>query len=227
MKTAATIHAAPRLALYATVVTAALAIAACGNDTSGNSAIDISGIVTDQSRASQSATTVPTRTPVARSDVQASSSSAVVDIISAEGQYTPVDIENLDSFKKSKSYDISGLRDATDAVYGFFGTDPYNRREVEIRFYPDHETALDSGVDFADEATGPIAIVTSSAQRWDEGITQRRACRANTRGSHHTGRCDAAKYGDYIVFGNLIVLCEGLDSQTALANCNEFADVLQ
>ena len=136
MISAAIIHAAPRLALCATVVTVAFTIAACGNDTAGNSAIDRSGIVTDQSRASQSATTVPTRTPVARSDLQASSSSAVVDIISAEGQYTPVDIENLDSFKKSKSYDISGLRDATAAVYGFFGTDPYNRREVEIRFYP-------------------------------------------------------------------------------------------
>ena len=224
MKPAAITRAAQRLALCTTVIVAALSVVACGNDTTSDTAIDRSGIVTDQT---QTVTPDPTRTPVARTDLQASRSSAVVDIIATEGQYTLDDIENLNGFKKSKSYDIAGLRDATAAIYGFFGTDPYNRRELEIRFYPDHETALDSGVDFADEATGPIAILTSSAQRWDEGITQRRACRANTRGSHHTGRCDAAKYGDYIVLGNLIVLCEGLDSDTALANCNKFADVLQ
>ena len=150
-----------------------------------------------------------------------------MDVIHTEGRYALDDIENVDGFKKSKSYDVGGLRDATAAVYGFFGTDPYNRRELEIRVYPDHTTALSAGVDFADEATGPTAILTSSAQRWDEGITQRRACRANTRGSHHTGRCDAAKYGDYIVFGNLVILCEGIDSETALANCNNFIGSLQ
>ena len=224
MKPAAIIHAAQRLALCATLFAFVIAIVACGNDTTADTAIDRSGIVTDQT---QTVTPVPTRTPVARTDLQASTNSAVVDIIATEGQYTLDDIENLNGFKKSKSYDIGGLRDATAAIYGFFGNDPYNRRELEIRFYPDHAAALDPGVDFANEATGPNATLTSSAQRWDEGITQRRACRANTRGSHHTGRCDAAKYGDYIVLGNLIVLCEGLDSDTALANCNKFADVLQ
>lgn len=224
MKPAAGRVAATRIALAATVIAAAFWIKACGNDAAGDAPIDRSGIVADQSRASQIDTPIPTRTPA---ETQATSHPSSVDILSAQGQYTLADIEGLHDFKLSKSYDVAGLRDATAAVYGFFGTDPYNRREMEIRFYPDYGSALDSGVDFADEATGPTAVLTSSAQRWDTGLTQRRACRANTRGSHHTGRCDAAKYGDYIVLGNLIILCEGIDSETAIRNCNAFAETLQ
>lgn len=227
MMPAASRGAAPILALAAAILVASVSAAACGNDPAGNAPLDTSGIVADQSRASQSTASIPTNTPADFAEIQTDSDAGIVDVVSAVGQFTLADIENLDGFKLSKSYDIDGLRNATGAVYGFFGSDPYNRRELEIRIYPNHATALDSGVDFANEATGPTAILSSSAQRWDTGITQRRACRANTRGSHHTGRCDAAKYGDYIVFGNLIVLCEGIDSETALRNCNAFAETLQ
>ena len=227
MMPAASRGAASILALAAAIFVASVSAAACGNDPANNTPLDTSGIVADQPRASQSTASIPTSTPADLAEIQTDSDDGIVNIVSTEGQYTLADIENLDGFKKSKSYDVDGLRNATAAVYGFFGSDPYNRRELEIRIYPDHATALDSGVDVADEATGATAILSSSAQRWDTGITQRRACRANTRGSHHTGRCDAAKYGDYIVFGNLIVLCEGIDSETALRNCNTFAETLQ
>ena len=128
----------------------------------------------------------------------------------------------------SKEYDVEGLTGADAAIYGFFGPDPYDRQEFEIRFYPDHATALGDGVDFAVEATGQDAVIASSVQRWDEGLVQRRACAGNTRGSHHSGRCDLAKYGDYVVAGNVVLLCQGKDSDTALENCDElYAALIQ
>lgn len=150
-----------------------------------------------------------------------------VEIVSTDDVFTVDDLVNTKNFKKSKEYKTEGLDDATAAIYGFFGPDPYNRQEFEARFYPDHDTAITTGVDFADEATGPDAVIAKDIQRWDEGLVQRRACSGNVRGSHHSGKCDNAKYGDYIVAGNLVLLCQGKDSETSLANCNALMDALQ
>ena len=150
-----------------------------------------------------------------------------VEIISTDAVYTEDDLINTPNYKKSKNIKVEGLDEATGAVYGFFGSDPYDRQEFEARFYPDHETAITDGVDFANEATGPDAVIAKDVQRWDEGLVQRRACSGNTRGSHHSGKCDNAKYGDYVVAGNLVLLCQGKDSQTSLDNCNALMEALQ
>ena len=150
-----------------------------------------------------------------------------VEIIFTDAVYTVDDLVNTEYFKKSKEYKVEGLDQATAAIYGFFGPDPYNRQEFEARFYPDHATAITIGVDFANEATGPDAVIAKDIQRWDEGLVQRRACSGNTRGSHHSGKCDNAKYGDYVVAGNLVLLCQGKDSETSLANCNSLMDAMQ
>lgn len=149
------------------------------------------------------------------------SGEGVVDVYSTTGTYTVDDFANAQYFKKSKDYDIEGLDSATAAIYGFYGEDPYDRQEFEVRFYPDHATAAGIGADFANEATGPEAVIAADEQRWDEGLVQRRACQGNTRGSHHSGKCVNAKYGDYAVMGNVVLLCQGKDSDTALANCRE------
>ena len=212
------------VAIGIAIVGAAFATS-CGTELADQSAIDRSGIIVESGSNSQEVSATTTPQPVA--DAQTYVVPTTVDILSSEALLSTSDIESLTGFKMSKSYNVEGLKGATHAIYGFFGPDPYSRREIEIRFYPDHATALDNGVEFAEESTGPNATLSSSAQRWDEGISQRRACRANARGSHHTGRCNAAKYGDYIVFGNIIALCEGADSEIALRNCNEFAQALQ
>ena len=149
------------------------------------------------------------------------------EIISTDGVYGVDDFVNLGNFKKSKEYDVEGLDGATGAIYGFFGPDPYDRQEFEIRFYPDHETAVTVGVDFANESTGPDAVIAKDLQRWDEGLTQRRSCQGNIRGSHHSGKCDNAKYADYVVAGNVVVLCQGRDSKTSLANCYSLMEGFQ
>ena len=149
------------------------------------------------------------------------------EIISTDGVYGVDDFVNLANFKKSKEYDVEGLDGATGAIYGFFGPDPYDRQEFEIRFYPDHETAVTVGVDYANESTGPDAVIAKDLQRWDEGLTQRRSCQGSIRGSHHSGKCDNAKYADYVVAGNVVVLCQGRDSKTSLANCHSLMEGFQ
>ena len=187
------------VAMFLLIAAMAAAIA-CGSDTSGGDAGDNSA--------------------AAAVDTQ-SSGVGVVDIYATEGSYTADDFANAQYFKKSKNYDIDGLEGATDAIYGFYGEDPYDRQEFEVRFYPDHATAVSIGVDFANEATGPDAVIAEDEQRWDEGLVQRRACQGNTRGSHHSGKCVNAKYGDYVVMGNVVLLCQGKDAETALANCRD------
>lgn len=164
--------------------------------------------------------------PAAASESMESQGPPGVQIVSTDAVYTIDDFANATNFKKSKEYDVEGLEGATAAIYGFHGPDPYDRQEFEIRFYPDHETAITVGVDYANESTGPDAVIAKDIQRWDEGLTQRRACQGNVRGSHHSGKCDNAKYGDYVVAGNVIVMCQGKDSETSLANCEALmADV--
>ncbi len=99
-------------------------------------------------------------------------------------------------FKFSKEYDVSGLPDALEAHYGFF-----KRREFEIRFYPSNKIAVSSGVFYADEVTGDNAIIKKSDASWKEGIKDRM-----TSGAFGNKK-NTPKYMDYVVLGNMIVLC--------------------
>ncbi len=209
----------------ALIASCLFALVACGNADEGGGLDPADYEVVGRAGSEEIAPTA-TPSPVAESvDIRLERE---VHIKSVDDSFSVSDFETLKSFKLSKEYDVEGLRGADSAIYGFFGPDPYDRQEFEIRFYPDHETALADGVDFANESTGPEAVIASSVQRWDEGLSQRRACAGNTRGSHHSGKCDNAKYGDYVVAGNVVLLCQGKDSETALDNCDGlYAALLQ
>ena len=103
------------------------------------------------------------------------------------------------SFKINKEYDISELPDAIEAYYGFWGSSDYERREFELRFYPSNEIAKSSGTFFAEEATGEDAIIKKADATWKEGIKDR-------SGVTFSGS-PMPKYLDYVIFGNVIVLC--------------------
>ncbi len=210
----------------------ALISVGCGTDSSaessGNLEIEIvreNGDLDRSTTQGQQIVVVPTRSTSVEKVV--SSEPREVTIISAGAMFGVEDFVNARNFKKSKEYDVAGLEGATAALYGFHGPDPYNRQEFEVRFYPDHETAISLGVDFANEATGRDAVIAKDVQRWDEGLIQRRECQGNVRGSHHSGKCDNAKYGDYVVAGNVVLLCQGKDSQSSLNNCNALMAELQ
>jgi len=38
--------------------------------------------------------------------------------------------------------------------------------------------------------------------------------------------CMGVKYGDYIIYGNMILLCEGYDSEVSMLNCSNIIEKL-
>ncbi len=81
-------------------------------------------------------------------------------------------------WKQYEIYEVDTLPDALEARYGFF-----NRRDVEIRRYPTHDQAMNSGVNSAAEAIERVVHDGS-------GFASRRV------------------YGGFLVVGNLVMMCE-------------------
>ena len=105
-----------------------------------------------------------------------------VQILNPTGLFTVDDVVAA-GWKKSKELSSETLADATSVWYGF-----YNQRDIEVRIYESHETAMNSGTGPADEATG-----RGKPDRTGEG-----AGFFTTRMSYST----------YAIVGNLILLCE-------------------
>ena len=83
-------------------------------------------------------------------------------------------------WKKSKEYDTATVPESTEIWYGFF-----NQKDIEIRFYQSHESALEHGVPLAEES------LQMDAGARIGGVTTVR-----------TG------YSAYAVAGNAVMLCE-------------------
>jgi hypothetical protein len=145
-----------------------------------------------------------------------SGAAALAKITPSETIYTFDDLLEV-GFKKGKEFDVEGLTGATSAYYGFWGVDPYDRKEFEARFYPSHADAVEFGIKFADERTGTDAVIKSGASSWDEGTKEARACTRSAGGD--SSNCRVSKYGDYVIYGNMILVCQGRDSGTSLEQC--------
>ena len=83
-------------------------------------------------------------------------------------------------WKKSKEYDTATVPESTEIWYGFF-----NQKDIEIRFYQSHESALEYGVPLAEESL-----------QMDAGA------RIGGVNTVRTG------YSAYAVAGNAVMLCE-------------------
>lgn len=127
--------------------------------------------------------------------------------------YSPDDLKAT-GFKVNRSYDVAGLSGATSAVHGFL-----NRKEYEARFYPGFTDAAAVGAASATLVTGRNAAVTGEVP-WTEGSNDRRKCVGGINAN-----C-VAKYGDFVVYGNLVLLCEGRDSATSIETCYELIALL-
>ncbi len=97
---------------------------------------------------------------------------------------------NPDSFvsagwKKSKQYSTETVPDANEIWYGFF-----NQKDIEIRFYDDHETALNLGKPVAEAAIAENVKRSRGGELLDV-----------SGGSF-------SAYNAYVVAGNAILLCE-------------------
>lgn len=109
------------------------------------------------------------------------------------------EIFTTDSFtaagwKKIKEYDTSTVPESTEIWYGFF-----NQKDIEIRFYESHESALAHGVPLAEE------IVKKDAGARIGGVNTVR-----------TG------YSAYALAGNVVMMCE-----LELSSCETLIDALE
>ena len=121
----------------------------------------------------------------------------------------------------------------TQAVWGFWGRGDdalgrgKNQQDYELRFYSSHQEAVDLGSVPADERTGENAKIRSKPPNeatWKELLKEARECQGE--GGHHTGACIVPKYGDYIIFGNVVMLCQGATSNVSLENCSSLMNAL-
>lgn len=129
-------------------------------------------------------------------------------------------------FKKGKEYDVEGLEAATAAYYGFYGLDPYNRQEHEVRLYESHADAVEFGIPMADEVTGEGAMLREEEVTWTEGLKDRRQCLGLGTGSHHIHSCNTAKHADYVVRGNFVLMCQGLAVDISQQHCKALLDAM-
>lgn len=122
--------------------------------------------------------------------------------------------------KHGKDYNIEGLPGAVGAVLGF-----YDRKDVEIRFFPNHEIAVGQGVPVAREIVGPDVYIKRDSVTWTWAVADERACAARVPGG---GRdCTRSpKYGDFIVYGNVIIFCEARNPDEAQTRCQAIIDGL-
>tara|TARA_B100000809_G_C14999180_1_gene480889 strand:- start:18 stop:608 length:591 start_codon:yes stop_codon:yes gene_type:complete len=148
-----------------------------------------------------------------------------VQIRTAPDNYTVDDLKAF-GFKASKHYDVEGLPDGLDAWKGFWGLDPYDRHDYEIRFYASHDLAVSSGKPIAIESTGEEFEASRETQTWTEGLKDRWQAQGVTDISGGASRQSKPRptYPNWAILGNMVILCDGLDSEQALIRCGELID---
>ena len=130
-------------------------------------------------------------------------------------------------FKKNKQYDVEGLPAGVDAWSGFWGLDPFDRSDYEVRFYASHEDAVEYGTPLAEEVAGEDAALHKDNPTWKAGAKDRwrsSSVVGLTRGLQ-SGRL-GQRYLAFVVFANMAVLSEGRDNADALERCDLLIDAL-
>ena len=93
-----------------------------------------------------------------------------------------------------------------------------NTYDYELRFYDTHDNAINS-VEIIEEIIGEDAILASRDVAWKEGNSDRRV---NRRGAGSGPGSAKAKYQHYIIYGNTVILCEGLSVEESKKICTNF-----
>ena len=131
-------------------------------------------------------------------------------------------------FNEYKEYNVSKLTGATEAWYGFWGVDEDNVKYYELRFYPDHSKAISDGTSFAKDATGDDAKLNRKDKpMWKVGLPDRKRNTQEGGGPMSPRTRRLSKYADYIIFSNVILLCEGKNSEEAFKLCDDLISILK
>ena len=121
--------------------------------------------------------------------------------------------------KPGKKYNVEALPRGVEARL-FYWRVLDKAVEYEARFYESHSAAIEFGTALAEEGSGEDAILDSSKAVYTEGIRDRRTI-FDFRGTIKP------KYGAYAIYGNMIVLCEGLDDDEAWDRCSALIEALE
>jgi len=126
-------------------------------------------------------------------------------------------------FREQKEYDPEGLTAATGAWFGWWRSGSDDPIDYEVRFYRSHEDAVEYCTSFADEASGKDAIINSNDATWKEDIRDRRTIIGSITSD---GGGSGPKYGDYAIFANMVLLCQGSTSDHSLERCKALVEAL-
>ena len=150
-----------------------------------------------------------------------STSSAGRDFVRVSDEGRIFDIEEFKQagLKAADEYDVTGLPGALSAYLDYYQPQGDEPVQYELRFYPDHSTAVRDGTSYADEVTGPDAKLKEGDVRWKEGTSHR-------RGGGAFRDTITPLYANYAIFNNLILLCEGRDDLQSLGRCSRLLDLL-
>lgn len=145
--------------------------------------------------------------------------------ISTSGRVIAVDELLTTSFKKLREYGTDGLPGATAVVHGFLrdGSDTF---DYEVRFYKSHGEAVELGTPLAEEGSGPNAVIKEDDALYKEGIRDRRKVIGGLEGNIEGGS-GGPKYGGYVIYENLVLLCQGSGLEQYLERCGLLTKVLQ
>ena len=128
-------------------------------------------------------------------------------------------------YKVSREYGTDGLDGATAALYGFWKIPSGDPIDFEVRIYQSHADAVSLGTTLADEGSGTDAVLDADDAQYDEGIRDRRMIIGQgTGGGGRSGT--GPRYGDYAIYGNIVMLCQGAAVEQALDRCRQFAEAL-
>ena len=113
-------------------------------------------------------------------------------LITRPGAMYTIDYLIAVGFKKNKQFDVDEVPGATDIWYGFF-----QQKDIEVRFYDSHASALELGVELAE------AVIAKKAGQRDFLIPV------------------VNLYPAYAVVGNTVMLCE-----RQLSTCEALIELL-
>ena len=147
-------------------------------------------------------------------------------VIDSDQVFT-VEILRSAGMKTSKQYDVTDLPGGIDAWYGFIkgATGP---KDIEARFYATHQDAVEFGTVLADEVSGDDANVDKETTTWKEGVKNR--SRMASGGAADLAAWSGKRkpnYGDFVIFGNMILLCQGDEPQQSVAVCYELIESIR
>ena len=128
--------------------------------------------------------------------------------------------------KTAKQYDVSDLPGGIDAWYGFIKTSS-GPMDIEARFYASHSDAVSLGTSLADEVSGENANVDKETTTWLEGLKDR--TRLSSGGTADLAAWSGQRrpnYADFVIFGNIVLLCQGDDPSQSVQVCHELIAAL-